>query len=59
MKALVTCIIRFCSIMAIAQKKSRPQTPTEPFPYLSEPFQFENEEAEIMLHLYTPANRLQ
>jgi len=45
--------------LAIAQEKSRPQTPTEPFSYLSEPFQFENEEAEIMLHLYTPANRLQ
>ncbi len=59
MKALVTCIVLFCSIITIAKEKSRPQTPTEPFPYLSEPFQFENEEAEIMLHLYTPANRLQ
>jgi len=38
MKALITCIVLFCSITAIAQEKSRPQTPTEPSPYLSEPF---------------------
>lgn len=50
MKSLITYILLSSSIIAFAQEKNRPQTPTEPYPYLSESFQFENEEAEILLH---------
>lgn len=50
MKSLLTYVLLVCSLVALAQENNRPQTPTEPYPYLSEPFQFINEEEKITLH---------
>ena len=59
MKLFLTYIFLCCSILAFAQENNRPQTPTEPYPYLSEPFQFDNKDAKITLHgtLTTPKGK--
>ncbi len=50
MKLLLSCILLSCSLLAFGQTPNRPQTPVEPFPYLSEAFQFENKKVGITLH---------
>lgn len=50
MKSLLIYILLSGSLVTFAQQNNRPQTPTEPFPYLSEPFQFDNEAVDITLH---------
>ena len=50
MKIILFNIILFYSTLGFTQENKRPQTPVEPFPYISEAFQFDNEEANITLH---------